>query len=281
MELSRQVIVKNTFLELADDVSAVRRMRTCTDVEYTFHRINIEQLKINLDSPTDFIGELSTCGGSTHGDSTPRSESDACSEQLEFGSMLPPGQWAVATTMPPGTFSQPSTQSCNQVAYSRRGTERMMTDATVSKNGTTLVIRKLSPDFSRVALLEALDFMGYSGKYDFVFVPVDQDKQSFGYAIVNMIAAVDAVSVMENIRDYDTLSEVEVKWNVEQGCASLIRQYRSNRVMHRAVEDEFKPALFAKSGRRIAFPSPKWWRHPGPVPGADFWEEFCATHSIA
>merc|ERR1711862_775811 len=99
--------------------------------------------------------------------------------------------------------------------------------------------------------------------YDFIYLPVDfRSRIGFGYAFINLVngrVAEQCRSHFDGFTEWSIQSEkvAEVTWsNPSQGLAAHVERYRNSPVMHEAVPDEFKPAMFA-NGKRIGFPSPK------------------------
>mmetsp|Transcript_111891 Transcript_111891/g.229102 ORF Transcript_111891/g.229102 Transcript_111891/m.229102 type:complete len:116 (-) Transcript_111891:76-423(-) len=84
---------------------------------------------------------------------------------------------------------------------------------------------------------------------------------SFGYAFVNFPATRHAercYTALHGFTDWGTASDrvCEVSWSDNhQGLADHIARYQNSPVMHKSVQDEYKPAIF-KNGKRIAFPLP-------------------------
>jgi len=102
--------------------------------------------------------------------------------------------------------------------------------------------------------LQVMDTEGFSGQYDFVYLPTDFKRNvRFGYAIVNFVSARAA-------RAASSLLEGHEGWTVEwseshQGLDALIQRYRNSTVMHESVADVHKPLLFS-AGIRATFPAP-------------------------
>jgi len=119
---------------------------------------------------------------------------------------------------------------------------------------TTIVIRGLAGTISQVMFLQVMDTEGFSGQYDFVYLPTDFKRNvRFGYAIVNFVSARAA-------RAASSLLEGHEGWTVEwseshQGLDALIQRYRNSTVMHESVADVHKPLLFS-AGIRATFPAP-------------------------
>merc|ERR1712061_59157 len=114
--------------------------------------------------------------------------------------------------------------------------------------GTTVIFQNIPLECSRRMFLTMLDSHGFSGRYDFVYIPRDF-KHSFGlgYAFVNLVTHEDALSVQQDFngfRDWAIpcqkvcLVEFSKK---QQGLNRLIKRFRNSSVMHGSVPDEYKP----------------------------------------
>lgn len=123
------------------------------------------------------------------------------------------------------------------------------------------MLRNIPSCFHRQSLLDALDANGFSGDYDFVYLPIDfQSGAGLGYAFVNMTCGQRAEELIDKLHGFadwqssSTQKVLEICWSdPHQGLATLLDRYRNSRVMHGSVPDEYKPVLFS-NGARIAFP---------------------------
>lgn len=129
---------------------------------------------------------------------------------------------------------------------------------------TTLLLRNLPENFTRTTLQDLLNRRGFSGRYDFIYMPMNfRTKASFGYAFVNFVGhkgAQQCFDVFHGYTSWDVPSDkvCDVSWsNMHQGLPAHIDRYRNSPVMHESVEDEYKPAVFAPgTGARAIFPAP-------------------------
>jgi len=127
---------------------------------------------------------------------------------------------------------------------------------------TTVMLRNLPDGFTRDALLHLLDSEGFSGKYDFAYLPVDFDTLSgLNHAFVNLISPAEAERLREHLEGFSGWAAKSdnlcaVAWNDrQQGLPALVERYRNSPVMHETVPDECKPVIIL-SGRRAQFPPP-------------------------
>jgi len=140
-------------------------------------------------------------------------------------------------------------------------TEVVRIDAKVS-DMTTVIMKEIPLDFARDDVVELLDTNGFSGEYDFVYLPHNfRAEKSFGYAFINLVSSSIAerfLSLFTGFEDWgipsDKVAEVS-HTQTHQGLEAHIRRYRDSPTMHENVPDHLKPSLYA-GGLRIAFPPP-------------------------
>jgi hypothetical protein len=126
---------------------------------------------------------------------------------------------------------------------------------------TTILLRGLLGCSSREQLIELLDARGYSGLFNFVYLPVDfESSQIAGYAFINWTKPKIAEAFMESFEGltsypFSTSQPCSASWSRVQGLSANIKQYRNSPVMHKLVPDEYKPVLLW-NGLRRAFPEP-------------------------
>jgi len=118
---------------------------------------------------------------------------------------------------------------------------------------TTLVLRKLPKDVTRISVLEMLDTAGLKGLYDFVYLPMDFKKgKVFGHTIVNFVSNETA----EQASSHFAGAGVNIEWSdSHQGFDSLIQRYRDSPIMHESMPENSKPIIFC-NGVEAPFPSP-------------------------
>jgi hypothetical protein len=125
---------------------------------------------------------------------------------------------------------------------------------------TTIIIRNLSKECTRDAMIQLLQSEGYGGSYDMVHVPVGfQDLTGLGHALINFIdpaVAQDALLHFEGFSGLSTNAELcQAGWSNVQGLPAHVKRYRDSPMMHESIPDRFKPAMF-KDGVQVAFPEP-------------------------
>lgn len=126
---------------------------------------------------------------------------------------------------------------------------------------TTLMLRNLPNNYTRVCLLSLLNAKGFKGGYDFVYLPIDfRTHAALGYAFVIFVSQETAEQVWQSLAGFSTWSlpsskVCQVSWSKTQGLIAHIERYRNSPLMHDNVPDEYRPMLF-KEGKRVPFPRP-------------------------
>jgi len=127
---------------------------------------------------------------------------------------------------------------------------------------TTVMLRNVPYSCSRNSVVEMMEKEGFSGLFDFIYLPIDfRSKSGFGYAFINMVsndAALKLFHRFDGFSDWATKTQkvAEVTWSEpSQGLEVHVGRYRNSPVMHDVVPDQFKPAMY-KDGVRVAFPAP-------------------------
>jgi len=155
--------------------------------------------------------------------------------------------------------SQPSTLTAELQAP--QASTQMVSDMK-NDNRTTVMIRNLPNNYTRVMLQEMLDNEGFAGVFDFLYLPTDfRNLAGFGYAFVNFTRHADAIRAKQHFQDFNrwkvpSRKVCDVVWSgSHQGLRAHVERYRNSPVMHENVPDEYKPVIFS-NGVRAAFPPP-------------------------
>lgn len=134
---------------------------------------------------------------------------------------------------------------------------------------TTVMLRDLPEDYSRNLLLQLLDSQGFSGCFDFVYLPVDfKHRKILGYALINMVTPWDAIRLRRNFECFSNWGMASgrassVTWcSPQQGLKAHVERYRNSPVMHESVPEEWRPLLLSR-GVPLKFPPPT---HPISAP---------------
>jgi len=159
--------------------------------------------------------------------------------------------------------SQTRSQAASSHVHSWADENPLPVDGTeLCEERTTVMFRNVPNDYTRDTLMKMLDEEGFEGKYNFIYLPVDfRSKSGFGYAFINLVDGKVAEEFKQTFNGFQKWSMpsqkvAEVTWShPSQGLDVHVERYRNSPVMHEAVPDAFKPAMF-ENGKRIAFPPP-------------------------
>merc|ERR1719189_3443101 len=124
------------------------------------------------------------------------------------------------------------------------------------------MFRNLPDGFTRAKLEKLLDARGFSGRYDFIYLPAELSSgASFGYAFVNMCTDDDAKCFVKHFQGFEQWPTPCAKRALVhvsealQGLSDQIERYRNSPLMHPAVPDGLRPAIYS-GGVRVPFPEP-------------------------
>lgn len=128
---------------------------------------------------------------------------------------------------------------------------------------TTVSLSSLPSEYSRHMLVETLRREGFARTYDFVFLPMDlQTRSGNGSALVNFHSnseARRAIAHFEGFSQWIVASSQVSKatWSkFLQGTNALIERHRNSPIMHVAVPEIYKPAMYDAAGKQVRFPEP-------------------------
>merc|ERR1719377_166778 len=76
--------------------------------------------------------------------------------------------------------------------------EHMVDPDSTEEWRTTVMLRNMPNNYTREMLLELVDSMGFTGCYDFAYLPVDFKSQAgLGYAFINFVSTAEAQRCFE------------------------------------------------------------------------------------
>lgn len=122
------------------------------------------------------------------------------------------------------------------------------------------MVNNLEEDLSQSALVQQMIEVGYTGLFDFVYMPMNfRGHGNFGYAFVNFKTHAIAARLMKDMQQ-DSSSSNSLKWIVMwstcQGLSANVKRYRNSPLMNEDVHQECKPAMYDRESVRVAFPKP-------------------------
>jgi len=144
--------------------------------------------------------------------------------------------------------------SCKIMSMQNRGTG--------SRDRTTIMIRNIPSGCTRAIVQATMDWEGFAGQYDFLYLPCSFDDWSvLGHAFINFPAHRNAERAIDKLNggifwpEFDSKPR-EACWSKAlQGLAACVGRYRNSPVMDPSVSDAYKPILL-KKGARSSFPEP-------------------------
>lgn len=170
--------------------------------------------------------------------------------------------WDSATCAPSSDADGSDTESCDSSPQQQTSPRCMSTSTDQTLDCTTVIMRNVPNRHTRSKLVTLLDECGFGGAYDLVYLPIDfATGVSLGYAFVNLISMHEKqrfLSHFQGFADWGSNSKKVCKvisCEESGGLDACVNRYRNMSVMHNAVPDEYKPALY-KNGQRVPFPAP-------------------------
>jgi hypothetical protein len=156
--------------------------------------------------------------------------------------------------------STSNAESSSQEVSTLVHTAAAVVDTVEGSPPTTIIIRNLSKDCTRDAMIQVLQSEGYGESYDMVHVPVGfQDLTGLGHALVNFIDPAIAQAALLHFEGFSGLSSdaelCQAGLSNVQGLSAHVKRYRDSPMMHESIPDRFKPAMF-KDGVQVPFPEP-------------------------
>lgn len=127
---------------------------------------------------------------------------------------------------------------------------------------TTLVFQCIPSDYTRDMLVQLLRDHGFSGHFDFVYMPCNfATGKNFGYGFINFVSDTKAVECMDRFQGFTGFGIPQEKACFVSaaelhGRKENVERFRNSPVMHPKVPEAFKPAVFGPDGRQMRFPRP-------------------------
>jgi len=134
---------------------------------------------------------------------------------------------------------------------------------TPASERTTVQFKNIPNDYTRQMFLDMLDAEGFKHAYDFVYLPVDLNRNrptNKGYAFINFIKSSEAERFAKHFEGWAkwkfSSSKIGVVvWGAVQGLQANIAEHRNSAIMHPSVPDDLKPILI-QDGEHVPFPGP-------------------------
>merc|ERR1719487_189195 len=156
---------------------------------------------------------------------------------------------------------QPLTTRCSRFLEKISGFEKI-TGRSACREWTTVMVRNIPNNYNRTMLLDLLDSLGFSGRYDFVYLPMDfRRNANLGYAFVNGVTSQDAEQIMQYLNNFTRWAcasdkVCQTSWGEPlQGLDAHVERFRNSPVRHPSIPEEFQPLLFV-NGVPTSLPPP-------------------------
>jgi hypothetical protein len=127
---------------------------------------------------------------------------------------------------------------------------------------TSVMMRNIPNNYTRAMVLRLLAKEGFSGTFDFFYLPIDLKKNSgLGYAFINFIDHNIAATFREHFSGFSNWGATsgkicQVTWSDRiQGLQAHVERYRNSAIMHKSIPEEYKPMIFI-NGVQMPFPHP-------------------------
>jgi len=272
--VATQWAVRNTFLEIVAPVAV--RSRASSDFNVEYSTLSLMSAQCKLDSINERTSEISTSAGSWADESEEEREKiitsvDLIHDEEEITVDLtdaPTNNMMQCCWMP---YMMPMTTAWtpSPPPSPTRPVEAPILPKPVKKQcviidqtKTTVMIRNMPNNYTRTMVLELLEQHGFTGRYDFVYLPIDfETKACLGYAFINMVDAASADCFWSTFNGFSTWSipsrkVAGVSWSgPHQGLEAHIERYRNSSIMTDSTPDDYKPIILS-NGVRTPFPSP-------------------------
>jgi len=179
-----------------------------------------------------------------------------CPGRTGIGSRRTPLSRAARAYVPrvPSAAPEETIGTCGKFRYALRARH-----VQAVKAPTTVMMRNLPYGYTRQRLIDLLNSHGFSGKYDFLYLPFDFESQyHVGYAFVNLTSSEHVTQFAEVFNGFNDWTPKRdhricvVCWGLIQGLRANVERFETKQLTMEGIPEEWKPALF-KDGVQIAF----------------------------
>jgi len=260
-----QVFVQNSFLEVPHATVTVPRRRAASDwsgvlnLEEAGFEVRIEELKMPL--PQSSVS-ASTIHEVANNEQSPKPSRD---KPTQWGVPSEAAdEWAGARLVDNASQEVPSLPLLVDGQEPYRPKWVYGSSWPFNHAPTTLILDNLPRSLMQVQLLAILDGNGFSGLYDFCFLPINlRNGKNDGHAIVNFTRhsyGSSFAACVQGFQNWDTEHDenrpCEVRWSLPlQGLFEHVQKYRNHPCMHESVPEAFRPMIF-DCGWNVPFPYP-------------------------
>lgn len=161
-------------------------------------------------------------------------------------------QWSGEISRPDTKDSAPTspagTQSVRTAVTASSQKTKESSHKVIAGTTTTLMIRNIPLRFTPVSFREVIDAEGFSGKYDYCYMPMDfRSHRSLGYCFINFYsvdAAADFASLFANRRFTTTNSDkvLAISAGARQGLLPNVASFKLS-TLRQMPRTEFRPVV--------------------------------------
>jgi len=242
VEMSSQLLVKNTFIQLPQDQAGIRLV--------TARRPRTESCDAVLEGGSHYDEPaVMTIEPTIYEMSSPRSTSTSHTGDFIVDGMS-------RNMQDPSSFH--FLQSVTDFDSSDQLQGQALLDVEKESTGpTTVMLRNIPNKYSQKMLLEVVN-EEFLGLYDFFYLPIDfRNKCNVGYAFINFIHPNFASLFKEKfhrlkLSAFKSNKICEVSWGRVQGLQANIEHYKNSAVMS-VPFPQYKPLIFL-NGLSVPFP---------------------------
>jgi hypothetical protein len=248
LALAPRVVVKNTFVELADGISP-SNIRSKSEPRSIVKEARAEGRgrSFTLNSPTKDEA-LELCSNTS-------TQLPASSNGSSLGSLGDAPLERIVDLEVRESYVRRWSDMCDSETETESANE-------IEGGATTLMFRNLPEGFTRLHLERLLEAEGFGQAFDFLYLPADlRTGACFGYAFVNLVSTQSAASFLKHFQGFEQWAMPSGKRALVhvcegiQGKEELSERYRNSPLMHNSVSEVLRPAVYCK-GVRARFPSP-------------------------
>mmetsp|Transcript_44960 Transcript_44960/g.143386 ORF Transcript_44960/g.143386 Transcript_44960/m.143386 type:complete len:352 (+) Transcript_44960:79-1134(+) len=126
-----------------------------------------------------------------------------------------------------------------------------------TQSATTTMLRNIPNKYTQNSLMEEIDSFGFTGTYDFFYLPMDvQNRSNVGYAFINFEHPADAerfhgVFGEHRFQKIQSRKVSSVCYGYVQGLDENLKHFEKRAVTH-SRNDEYRPVVL-KGGQRVDF----------------------------
>mmetsp|Transcript_44962 Transcript_44962/g.143395 ORF Transcript_44962/g.143395 Transcript_44962/m.143395 type:complete len:387 (+) Transcript_44962:76-1236(+) len=126
-----------------------------------------------------------------------------------------------------------------------------------TQSATTLMLRNIPNKYTQNLLMKEIDASGFTGTYDFFYLPMDvHNRSNVGYAFINFADSADAKRFYQ-VFDEHRFQQIQsrkvssVSYGHVQGLLANLKHFENRAVTH-SQNDQYRPVVL-QGGKRVDF----------------------------